>query len=122
MLTNCDYKQAMIDLEEDLLRLKNAYPDVRPSLNYRFYMQGLIVFIARCSDMNYRTLLNFFPVIQLYTYDSKPFPIYRYRKWTCVCESSDLFDCKRCFAIYVRHMIDNLRDTMFSWQPVFEGM
>ncbi len=117
-----DYKMAMIDLEEDLLRLKNAETWIRPSLNYRFYIQGSIVWIARCSDCKYRVLLNFYPIRQLYTYNSKPYPIYRYRRWTCVCESDDIFDCKRCFAIYVRRLVDDLRDSLFNFQPVFEGM
>lgn len=113
-----DYKMSMIDLDEDLIRLKTAYDYVRPSLNYRFYLQGSIVWIARCSDDKFRVLLNFYPNRQFYTYNSKPVPIFRYRKWTCVCESEDLFDCKRCFIIYVRHMVDDLRDAMFSFQPL----
>lgn len=119
---SCDYKDVMIDLEEDILRLKTGYDYVRPSLNYRFYLQGAIVYIARCSDDRFRVLLNFYPKRQIYTYNSKPFPIYRYRKWTCVCDSNTLFDCKRCFCIYVRHMIDDLRDSMFSFQPVLGDM
>lgn len=122
MGSNCDYKQVMIDLEEDLLKLKNAYFDVRPSLNYRFYLQGLIVFIAKCSDGRYRTLGNFYPARQFFTYNSKPVPVYRYRKWNCFCDSNDLFDCKRCFALYVRNMIDDLRDWMFAFQPVLGDM
>lgn len=117
-----DYKLSMIDLDDDLLKLRNAYSYVRPSLNYRFYLQGSVVWIARCSDDKFRVLLNFYPVRQLYTYNSKPFPIYRYRKWNCVCESDDIFDCKRCFVIYVRQMIDNLRDSMFAFQPVLGDM
>lgn len=122
MDSNSDYKLSMISLEDDFLNMKDSYSECRPSLHYRFYMQGSIVFVAKCSDLRFRTLLNFYPVRQLYTYNSKPFPIYRYRKWTCVCDSDDIFDCKRCFVVYVRQMIDNLRDSMFAWQPVFEGM
>lgn len=113
-----DYKESLIGIDDDLIHIQNYVDTVLPSYHYRFYNEGMIIYITRDKDSLYRVVGNFRPVKNYYTYNSKEVEMYRWRKLWCFCCSSEIFDAKRCFYVYCKKMIGTSMDTMFGFQPV----
>lgn len=113
-----DYKSSFVSVFDDLDKMRVACDSVYPSYRFRFYCQDKFLYIARCDHGVFRLLSNFWPKKSLYTYNGAPFVIYRFRKFFCLCDSIDLFDVKRAFLIYVSKIVENVKDSMFAFQPV----